>query len=329
MPKVKAELVRVLAWLTTALVSILLYFQGWSHRSPRFAPKHPLQHPVEATLFFMSYFGNPYSRGFWISESTMGQIAGSILFILFVTGTILAWRRKLLSPCLPWLALGFGAMLISAETTYGRFGSPVQESRYVPFAALFSIAVIFIFWQIKPVPILPGTLALLAILSAVTCNPDWELQQHLFGLSRVKQQLVDVLDETNSIQTVTIVALVNPAQTIGELRTLEKHGWRTPHLLFDSRVADGFAQYGKRVYGSGMHGRAFLGRRPADAIIFTQDGAPFAMATPTTEGDWNEVFKPGQIDGIPQAWAYDATTQTAHPLSTVPSSLNVNQPAKN
>src|ERR1700677_768825 len=54
MPKVKAEMVRLLAWLATALVSIILYFQGWSHRSPKFAPKHPLQHPVEAVLFFMS-----------------------------------------------------------------------------------------------------------------------------------------------------------------------------------------------------------------------------------------------------------------------------------
>ncbi len=310
----KAELPRLVCWLGMAGLSIGLYFQGWSRRTPHFGQTHPLQHPVESLLFFLSYLGNPYARGFSIDETTMGCFTGTFLFMLFVAGAFMAWQRRLLRQCLPWLVLGLGMVLIAAETGYGRLGAVVQQSRYVPFGAVFSIAVIFLFCRLKLTLVFPFILTALAIFSAINCNGDWQTQQHLFDLSRVTQQMVDVFDETNSLQTVTIVSLPNPAETIAQVRTLEKHGWRTTRLEFEKVPAKGYAQSDKQAYGLGLQGKAMISARPADAVIFTKDGIPFDMTTPTTEGDWYMFLPPGQFDKVPEAWAYDADTQKAYPL---------------
>ena len=319
---------KLLLLMGFGLISTLLYFQGWSHRTPNQGPKHlPLLlfHPVDSMLYFLSYFGNPFARGFLIDENTMGCITGTILLGLFVAGTVLARRRKLLPECLPWVALGIGIILISAETTYGRLGG--LQSRYIPYAALFSISLMFLLQHLKLAPILPVVLVPLAILSAISCNPYWEYSRYIFGLSQVKQQLVDVVDETNSLKSVTIVALKHPAETIGQIRTLEQHGWRTPHLSFDALPARGYAQLGKRAYGKGIQGQAMLGDRPANAVILTREGIPFAVATPATDGFWDAVLPPGQPDLTPQAWAYSAETQTAFPLPYRAETLNETIPA--
>jgi hypothetical protein len=70
-----------------------------------------------------------------------------------------------------------------------------------------------------------------------------------------------------------------------------------------------------------------LGDRPANAVILTREGIPFAVATPATDGFWDAVLPPGQPDLTPQAWAYSAETQTAFPLPYRAETLNETIPA--
>jgi hypothetical protein len=52
------------------------------------------------------------------------------------------------------------------------------------------------------------------------------------------------------------------------------------------------------------------------------------MATPTSDGSWQAIFSPGQLDKMPQAWAYNADTQTAYRLARKGNSDNESISAK-
>jgi hypothetical protein len=258
------------------------------------------------------------------------RVIGGVLFAIFLVLAGAAWRQKRIGACLPWFMLASASMLTAAMTTVGRSNVPSQPSRYIPFAVLFTIAVLFLSRNKSITIAIAASLITLNIVGALACTPNWISQQHFFAMNKSLVQLVDVVDETKLLPDSIIVNLDDVNKTIARINALDKHGYILPPVLHTNTIlliSDGnvhpecgLSHFGKTQDGQlAMAGIGQLEGRCADMILLTQNGQIFSVAyvNPATK-EWAKIFTPTELHEQPQAWAFDAEKQVAYLLPLQP-----------
>ena len=138
-------------WLTTAAVSVGIYFYGYVGPDHHPNQLEALQQPVLLSQFILAYLGNPFCYGTALNTHAMAQIAGSVLLLLLIAVAIYLWRcrrdRSLIANALPWLSIAGITLFNAVLTMFGRMGYGVRgalQSRYVSFAVMLPIALLFL-----------------------------------------------------------------------------------------------------------------------------------------------------------------------------------------
>ncbi len=151
----RVQLLWWISWIGVALISVILYFHGF--RQPGWHPSESevLRHPLLALQFALIYLGFPFSTSFLQHRIEVATFVGGLLAILTGLVVVYLWRaradRSLLVRSAPWMALASIAFINCLLTMLGRlgFGLPAaMQSRYVSFAILLPIGLIFLFAEI-------------------------------------------------------------------------------------------------------------------------------------------------------------------------------------
>ncbi len=124
------------AWISAALVCIVLYFYGWQRvGQPRVL--YFAERPLDAAAYFTAALGSPLGMGPWVSglfllSVVLGVFIGIASIVLVVS---LARSRRIPRHAL-WislLAFGFGAALVLAAGRGGYGVDQAVSSRYVTY----------------------------------------------------------------------------------------------------------------------------------------------------------------------------------------------------
>ena len=149
-PRARNEKTWWFIWVALGIVSIGCYFQGFARPATHPGPIVAVEHPLRAIQFILAYLGTPFS-GTAPNASSIALGASAALFILLAACLLYLWRwrgdRRLLAHALPWVLLGGSAVASAFLTMVGRLGfgvSAATQSRYVSFAILLPIALLFL-----------------------------------------------------------------------------------------------------------------------------------------------------------------------------------------
>jgi hypothetical protein len=211
------------------MIVVAAYFVPWNPRPYEGGTgfNDVLARPVAAALHFLAYLGNPFCHGLRAErEFVLSRVVGAGLLLMF----LVSLRKKQL----PWVSLGVVVLLCAAATTLGRLNHEHVQSRYVPFAALFAVATIFMYYggssgespHQKPLwPI--AVLLTLNLLGVSQCREWWEAKsqwikfnRHLMvNYPRLTPQEMAVWNQ------VIVPRLESREQTIGQYLVLKNQGW--------------------------------------------------------------------------------------------------------
>ena len=168
------------------------------------AESEALRHPLKAMEFCLAYIGYPFATGISLHRAGIAAIAGGLLTALLGLSLVYLWigrtDRALRLRAAPWLALVSIALLNCLLTLLGRVGfgiSAAMQSRYVPFAVLLPIGLLFLAalvidhqsvrqpakryvpkWFLGVVTAFAAALALLLFIGTVRVLPFWRVLQH-------------------------------------------------------------------------------------------------------------------------------------------------------
>jgi vancomycin permeability regulator SanA len=308
-------------WFAVFLISLLLYFHGYVK-----PPRHPslweaFRHPALALQFWLAYLGLPFAFGTALDMYRVSELSGAFLVVLLAGAGVYLWKwrsdSRLVGRSLPWLMLALAAVVNASLTTMGRVGLGLWQSlasRYVPFAVLLPIGLLFILAAIvqhaggrspagrghRPVEMFlaaaAAVLALLHLLGSVKSIEIWKLYQHARLTTKALVETIPFVDEPKLLEQY-VHPIVPPLRARAIL--LDQLGFLRPGLLKSKFIADlsdpapslsggyGRIQQIGKIAGNQMavRGWALLPRklRVADAVLLTYDdpaGKPviFALA---------------------------------------------------
>jgi len=132
-------------WITTwsglGVLVTALYFIGY-HSPPNDFPANLIIHqPFDFIRYFFTLIGRPLGTD--IISSSMWGLGLSFIFAISIGYLVRRGRAHLLN-ALPWISLGFFALLACGLTAFGRFGAGVEQamsSRYYAISSLYLVAV--------------------------------------------------------------------------------------------------------------------------------------------------------------------------------------------
>lgn len=334
-------------WCIAAVASIAIYFHGYERPPWHPSPLEAVRHPALAVQFILVYLGQPFSRGTILETDLVAAIIGAIFFGLIALSAGYVWRqrkdRMLLARSLPWFALAAIAFLNAVLTMIGRVGfglRAAQQSRYVSFAVMLPIALIFLLplvvqhaalrsaiWEKRGQTFKLGpTMLLTALFFLLLCGTVdsfrfWDAVQHnrLLGKSAILTSRL--LDESESLRK--YVHSSGPA-IIPKMETLERDGYLNPARLQDADIssiafesdgaAEGELTAVTRGAGGAMmaHGWGLLPQRgrTADSVLLTYEdahGRPIIFARADVGEPIKELRSPYQYNrynecGWSKAW---------------------------
>ena len=361
-------------WLLSCALTLGTYLVGYHRPADHPDPWASARQPLAFGGYVLAYLGSNFSSGTALAASAVAECAGGVLLALLASCVAYLWRwradRALVARALPWLVppgLAIGGAVLTA---FGRLGFGVEQalmSRYIvfsiwlPIGLLFLVSLVFQHWADRAptrraarlgaalVAIAAG-FAQLHLLGALATAPIWGDQMRQRLIAKALVELIDVADEPEALRR-----YVHPdaASLRSRVEALDRLGFLRPALVRSraiSGIADprdpGSAAYGElQKFGRdpsgqwGALGWAVLpySRRPADAVVLTQDdangepqivtlakiGVPRAdVAGARTEpayvrAGWIERF---DADRLPEgarvkAWAFDAERGRAHRIA--------------
>jgi hypothetical protein len=361
-------------WLFCCALTLGTYLVGY-HRPPDHPdPWVFASEPLSFSAYALGYLGSNFSSGTALAPSAVAEGAASVLLALLAGCLAYLWRWRgdhaLVARALPWLVppgLAIGAALLTA---LGRLGFGVEQalmSRYIAFSIWLPIGLLFLVWLVfqhwadrapprraaavgSALIAVAAGFAQLHVLGALATAPIWADQMRQRLIAKALVELIDVTDEPEALSR---YVHPNAASLRPRIEALDRLGFLRPALVRSraiSEIADprdpGSAEYGElQSFGWGRSGQwgakgwAVLpdSRRPADAVVLTQDdasgepqivtlakiGVPRAdVAGAKTEpayvrAGWIERFDDGQLpEGARiKAWAFDAERGRAHRLA--------------
>ena len=144
-----------LVWSVSAIASVYVYFHGYQRPAAHPSALEALKDPLSVVQFFFAYLGGPFSGGIALNATTVSQFAGVCLFVPLLPCMAYLWRWRgdhaLITSSLPWVSLALFAIANASLTALGRTGFGIHAavlSRYVSFAMMLPIALLFLVSQI-------------------------------------------------------------------------------------------------------------------------------------------------------------------------------------
>jgi len=226
----KERLPDLIAWLAVPIVAIPVYFLRLSEAvyPGKGHMLSALETPVASALHFASYFGNGFVQSTHrFADYEIARVIGlAFLALCVVAASVLQHRLKW--HLAPWFILIVLALAISAATTMGRSHILPMQSRYLPFAVLLPISLLFILSHIKPrVALAVGAaLTTLTLLWSSEAFVWWQAKQEWVIVNRDVARMVDrVPDKDLATVILKLTRVDNLSDTIGYLRVLEREGY--------------------------------------------------------------------------------------------------------
>jgi hypothetical protein len=359
-------------WLLCCALTLGTYLVGYHKPSGHPDPWMFASQPVAFAGYVLAYLGSSFSSGTALAAGAVGVCAGGVLLALLGGCLAYLWRRRadraLIARALPWLVppgLAIGAAVLTA---LGRLGFGVEQalmSRYIvfsiwlPIGLLFLVLLVFQHWArgapARRAAVVGAALiavatgfAQLHVLGALATAPIWADQMRQRLIAKALVELIDVTDEPEAL-----LQYVHPdaAMLRSRIEVLDRLGFLRPALVRSraiSEIADprdpGSAEYGELQNSGwdpsgqwGARGWAVLpdSRRPADAVVLTQDdangdpqivtlakiGVPRAdvagaRSDPAyVRSGWIERFDRLPEGARVKAWAFDAERGRAHRIA--------------
>lgn len=247
-------------WMCSAFASVALYFHGF--RQPGWHPSESeaLRHPVLAIQFALTYLGFPFSSGIPLNRTIVATSAGGVLLVLLFLALAYLWRERtdriLIMRSASWLALIGIALINCFLTMLGRVGfgiSAAMQSRYVSFAILLPIGLLFLaaqifeHWRVRQLLnsglrkwTVFGSVAITAALAFLFCFATirvlhfWPVLQHERLSGKAVLLLINVIDEPGARRR---YLHPNPAVKDWAL-ALNQLGYMRPRPFRSNRIAD-------------------------------------------------------------------------------------------
>lgn len=308
--KSSAQMLGWIVWIGATLTSVATYFHGF--RQPGWHPSESevLRHPLLALQFILTYLGFPFSTSFLEHRILVATSVGGLLVTLFLSVVAYLWRtranRSLIVRSGPWLALASIAFINCFLTMLGRLGfglSAAMQSRYVSFAILLPVALIFLVAQIfehwRGQPSWQSLLRRWAFFASISCAAllaclfctatirvlrFWPVMQHERLTGKSVLFVNKVVDESGALRR-----YLHPSSDLKDwAATLDQLGYIKPRPLQSNRISEiirpssgqsfgvleklQFAPDGKLIVGGWavLH----LKERVADSVLLTsQDEA--------------------------------------------------------
>ena len=247
-------------WICVGCASVALYFHGFEQPGWHPSQAETLRHPLLALQFALIYLGFPFSTGIPANRIAVATSVGGALVVALFLALAYLWRARTDRPFLvrsaPWLALIGIALITCFLTTLGRvgFGIPAaMQSRYVSFAILLPIGLLFLVAQIighwrlrQPVEsglrkcalygsvVFSAALGLLLCFATIRVLRFWPVLQHERLSGKAILLLSNILDEPGAIRR-----YVHPNPAVKDwARALNRLDYLRPNPLRSSRIAE-------------------------------------------------------------------------------------------
>lgn len=254
----RGELTLWIIWIAVALASVIVYFRGYQRPEHHPSQLEALHHPVLFCQFVLTYLGNPFCNGTELDSHAVGQVTGAVLLAALAATAIYLWRfrrdRHLVTQTLPWISLASITLFNGALTAVGRIGFGLHgaiQSRYVSFAVLLPVALIFLCARIEPhwrarnpaaasrlrlsLASVGAVFAALLLLNSVYCMRVWGLFQHDRFTAKAVLALRDIVDEPMAISRFVHFNAANAREWAD---VLEQVGYLRPARLRSSHLRE-------------------------------------------------------------------------------------------
>lgn len=306
-------------WVAVAAGSFLLYFHHYQRPSHHPDTFFVFSHPLDGICYVLAFIGGPFAMGTGLDPMLLSNLAGGLLLLCFSGCLWIFWQQRanaeFVKKVLPWLILCVFALVNAVAAMVGRLGfgaGQALSSRYVTFAALFSIGLLFFAAQVldligrdspktalllaKVRPCLITAYALMLLIGGVTITQVYRDLKRSRLWEKAVVQSVNLIDEP---ELMAGLVHVNTGPLKARINVLEKFGYLRPPLLRSKNMREITQAPSADPMGNGeflragntadghllVGGWAFLPdtQRPADAVMLAYDdpsGEPtlFALA---------------------------------------------------
>lgn len=306
-------------WVAVAVGSFLLYFHNYQRPSYHPDPFFVLSHPLDGICYILAFIGGPFAMGTDLNPMLVSNFAGGLLLLCFCACLCFLWQQRanaeFVKKALPWIVLCAFALMNAFAAMIGRLGfgaGQALSSRYVTFAVLFSIGLLFFAAQVldfirrdspkaallltRVRPCLVTAYALLLLLGGVTITQVYRDVKRSRLWQKAVVQSVNQVDEP---ELMAGLVHVHTGPLKARINVLDRFGYLRPPLLRSNNMreitqapsADQAGNGELQRAGNAADGRLVVGgwaflpdrQRPADAVMLAYDdpsGAPtlFALA---------------------------------------------------
>ena len=161
----------IFGWLIACSTTVSIYLYDYQRPSDLPSVTQIFTRPVSAFSYYTALLGSPL----FPKDLLASQITGAVLAAIFIFFCYFSAKRiEVTNKFIPWLSIGFYALLSAGLTTAGRMSLGIEtalSSRYITFATYLTISLIYLFTlaiNLRQNHWLKITAGLLAIVFSIT-----------------------------------------------------------------------------------------------------------------------------------------------------------------
>lgn len=297
-----------LGWLLWMGAVVVSYFAHYEKPAGHPSMTEALVHPLKAAAFFFAYLGSPFAFGDLYVAIGVGLML--VLGFTFTAGytlraTVAHHNLDLLQRHLPWICLGGYSILSAFLAAAGRVGFGVgaaMSSRYVTFASLLSVAMVYSLILVAPMALSQRwsrqTLRRAGLFLAALFTVSYAAT-YAYGLRGMEATYRNRIFARSCLMLISLVQdagcveqhnALFPARTIVQehSKTLNQAGLLRPPLadatiLANFKTTEPLTQHGAvETLTTDAEGKLSLSgwailperTRPADAVVLTYEAEP-------------------------------------------------------